>query len=207
MDLEPNQKIIKIEKKSQVKSGIDCQNPFFTKKFDLVEKPKTQISGVIRFCDWTKYLINFGDKISFFSADSFTSIYKPVEPTSTPSPQKRLLQEKISETPEATGPEPTTADEGVPAQNELQRFDPFVIDYNEEFRAIKDQVNMEKARVFHIMKDYDRPDSDPLNLFLCLFGDKGLLVNVRGSINKFVDFKFEDNAKNEVIVCIFSLLH
>ena len=82
----------------------------------------------------------------------------------------------------------------------FRSFDPFVIDYNDSFEKVKDTIDLEKGSMFHIVRNYEMPEEDPIDLFLFLFQGKGFLLNIKNSINHYIDLKIQDHIKNEIVV-------
>ena len=177
-------------------SGIDCESPYFSKIYNQVESPVLDFVGTMAYSYDTEHLIFFNDRISFVNVNAFTSDYKFKQMNQLDSLEisSRLLQE---DSPKEYQDE---QDLGTPIENVLEKYDPIEINYNENFLKEKEKINMKNLRIFHIVKDFDNPQTDPLNMHLFMFENKGILMNLKNTINQFVDIQIKEHQLNEMVV-------
>ena len=218
-------------------SGIDCEKPYYSKIFDQVESPMVDFSGIVKFCPETRNLIHLDAQISFVNIDTFLEGYRLVESQEIRSipMNRRILEEagdKATDSVEGGQDAEGATDEPIKNEEEssepiegnepvdegtsddknvlkgFRTFDPFVIDYNDSFKKVKDTIDLEKGSMFHIVRNYEMPEEDPMDLFLFLFQGKGFLLNIKNSINHYIDLKIQDHIKNEIVVsrCFITFL-
>jgi hypothetical protein len=206
-------------------SGIDCEKPFYSKVFDQVKTPIVQYKGAIKFCPESKYIIHFGDQLSFVDVDVYLAKYELVSRETLqniPLSVRILEDQKVpvvsdnakgnngggdgsggdsGKTVLSSPIEAMEGEEGSDALESFKKFDPYVIDYNEDFNKIRDKLDYENFQMFHIVENIENPGNDSLDIFLFLFGSKGLLINIKNSINLTIDLGIKFHQTNEVVVC------
>lgn len=198
LELDSNQKLLKVEKVDFENSGINCADPILIKKFDKVADPLIPISGVVRYSSEPKLLIHFGNQITFVEISNFVKNIMTQSQRATDNEEfiDKLLQEPSQTAGTDTQPQASKL-------NDFLSFNPFVVSYNEDFLKVKNHLQLDQVQIFNVVKHPSEAKSDESEVFLFLFGKSGIVVNTHNSINQFLEFNFEEDPLNEIVICTF----
>lgn len=187
--MEPTQKVIKIQRTRQEKSGIECKIPELTNNIEKATQTTLQTSGVLRFCPKSNKVIHFGDKITFFDTNKFEDYFgiSPPNLEMAATPERILEGKKSMQTQNEEGP-----------QSPIQSLKSTEIEYNDKLGK-PERGHLEQMQMFHISLEKANPELGLSDLFLFWFGNRAMFASSDGSVNLYLDFEIEANQQNRIV--------